>query len=199
MRYFYILTMIVAVWRCTPAQKEEASTDSTAAVEADSSEVFFASEQNDTTAGTVIGDEYVIKNQDGYISSPFDFNLDSATVLGLLGEETVIKSRYTPAGEDQVGSYEAYTFYEVEAGDTKMNFYDYGSKHYADIYTPALGLKNNIKVGMSKDDFLVAMSIDDQRAHDLNIFSINDFYGDMSFYFENDVLIRVRVDYEEGD
>jgi hypothetical protein len=195
-----IAFLTVVVTACTQPQKDTVPSDSTVVAELDSSEVFFSSEKNDTTTGHLVGTEYFIQSQQSYVSDPFDFTLDSSVVAQLLGPDVVITSRYTPGGEDEEGSYSDYTFYEVTAGDTRMSFYDYSGKHYADISTDALPLKNGIKVGMTKENFLFAMGIDDQNAHTADTFTINDDYGSiMSFYFVGDVLSNVIVNYEEGD
>src|ERR1041385_1835078 len=158
MRTFLSLILLSIAFGCSPSQKESGSVDSTSVAEGDSSEVFFASEANDTTAGHMVNDEYVLENQFRYISSPFDFNLDSATVMELLGPGTLITSQYTPPGEDQYGgAYEGFYYYDVMAGDTKLSFYSYSGKHHADINTPSLPLKNGVKIGMTKTDFLIAM------------------------------------------
>jgi hypothetical protein len=200
MKIFSPCLLIIVATACTTGQKETTSdADSTTQViEADSAERFFASERNDTTSGSMINGEYVLANQYSYISDPFDFSLDSATVAKLLGPDVEFTSHYSPAGEDEEGSWSEYTFYEVQAGDDKMSFYTYSGKHYADINTPAVPFKNGVKVGMTKTDFLLAMGIDDQIARDADTFTINDDYGSMSFYFSSDTLRNVYVSYEEG-
>ncbi|MEJ0030724.1 MAG: hypothetical protein WDO15_10300 [Bacteroidota bacterium] len=207
MKIFVPGLLIIVAIACTPAQTETTTADSTAAgftadgtqvIEADSAERFFTSERNDTTSGSMVNGEYVLANQYSYISDPFDFSLDSATVAELLGPDVEITSQYSPGGKDDEGSWSEYTFYEVKAGVNKMSFYTYSGKHYADVYTSALRFRNGVIVGMTKADFLSAMSIDDQVARDADTFTINDDYGSMSFYFTSDTLKNVYVNYEEG-
>jgi len=192
---------------CAPAQKETASNDTTA-VELDTTfagdEAVEDTEMYDADPGEVKadgrwnGDEYEIFNTEDYIVHPFNFSLDSATVQELLGEEAVITSRTTPAGEDDMGTYQGYTFYEVKAGETEMSFYSYSGKHYADVYTPKLVFSDGVVVGMTKAKFIETMGLAEDTS-EAKKFTINDDYGQMMFIFDGDRLANIYVSYEEGD
>ena len=204
--------IIGATYACAPTQSETTSNDTTA-VELDTAtiadnepaegdEPVEDAEMYDADPGEVNGrwngDEYEIFNTGGYITNPFSFTLDSATVQQLLGEEAVITSRSTPAGQDDMGAYDGYTFYEVKAGKTEMSFYSYSGKHYADVYTPKLEFNNGVVVGMTKAKFIEAMGLS-QDTMEAKKFTINDDYGQMMFIFDGDLLANVYVSYEEGD
>ena len=205
--------MIIGVaFGCAPAQTETASHDSTTVTTnsvaiSDNEDVEDASmydadpgEVQDTSGevGVLTGDEYEILHQSGLVSDPFDFSLDSAYLQEVLGEDAIITSSITPPGEDEEGTYDGYSFYEVSAGKTQMSFYSYSGKHYADIYTPALSVANGVAVGMTKQDFVDKMGLGED-AIKARKFTINDDYGSMSFFFADDKLTNIYVSYEEGD
>jgi hypothetical protein len=209
-KIFYVIAIGVA-YGCAPSQTETTSADSTnvtadsVALVADNDDeiiedagMYDADPGEVVAAGVLNGDQYDMTDQIGFVSDPFAFYLDSATVQELLGEEAVFTSHYTPAGEDEMGPYPGYSFYEVDAGETAMSFYSYSGKHSAKIYTPKLELKYGIKVGMTRADFLAALELPEEAAQ-ATTFTFNDDYGWMGFYFVEDTLRNIRVNYEEGD
>jgi hypothetical protein len=207
--------MIGALYACAPAQRETASTDTTA-VESDTVAIADNAENNseviedadmydadpgevsETEDGRLVGDTYEMFGQSYLIQNPFSFSLDSTSLMNLLGEDTEITSQSTPAGEDELGPYDGYTYYTVRSGETELNFYTYSGKHYGDIYTPLLEITYGIKVGMTKEEFLGSFSFPDE-AKKATRYTINDDYGTMSFFFEDEKLVRIYVNYEEGD
>lgn len=155
-------------------------------------------DQSDST-DVVEGGEFILTNQYSYISSPFGFSLDSASLVEILGEGVEITSVYTEGGEyEEGGSYPGYTYYEATFENNEVKFFDYSGKHWATIYTPLLPLKNDIKVGDTKESFIEKMEITNPNAIKADTFTINDDYGWMSFYFTDGVLTSVSVSYEEG-
>lgn len=199
---------------CSPTTTESASTADTTVAELDTTtfaetddappedaSMYDADPGDKAPTGKLDGDNYSIFAQSSMVSvsSPFDFSLDSASLMDLLGEETRIEATIAPPGEDEMGPYDGYTYYELKSGKTTLTFYSYSGKHTADIYTDKLTVGGGIAVGMSLDEFIEKMFLDEE-AKNARSFTINDDYGSMSFYFDTeDKLININVYYEEGD
>lgn len=204
-----LLVLAVAFIAACSSPKSETAVDSTnvapdtvslqASVETGTSEETSSSESQSEEAVETgrLNDsgEYMIANQPSYITDPFAFALDSATIMDLLGEETTIESTQAPGGDD----YEAYSFYRVKNGKTSLSFYSYSGKHFADIDTPLLPMRYDIVIGMAKAEFLEKMDLSGADAEGADVFTIDDDYGSLSFYFGEGKLVRVYVSYEEGD
>lgn len=144
---------------------------------------------------------FEIANQWSFISNPYDFELDTETVLNLLGEEARLKQENYEAGDDDYfGQYDAYSYYTIEGPGAEISFYSYPGKHYSTITTPVLPLKNNVRIGMSKINFINAMSIiSEDRLSTVTKFTLHDDYGYMFFLFRADSLNKIHIYYEEGD
>jgi hypothetical protein len=138
---------------------------------------------------------YVVQNQYSFISDPYDFSLDVATIEALLGEEAKTKVEEFEAGED----YDAYSYFTISWKDTEISFYDYPGKHFSHITSPLLPLKNGIKIGMTKDDFLKTMTFSHENALKTSLYRLTDDYGYMDFKFRADTLSLISAHYEEGD
>jgi hypothetical protein len=183
--------IILIMIGCTPVQKEEAiAQDSVATLPVDTL-------STPATAAEKVGNEYIIQDGYSYIVDPFAFSLDSAAIKEILGEDAIITVVETPGGEDEDGTYSAYSYYEVTSPDAKMSFYSYSGKHYADVTTSKIPFRNGVAVGMLKSDFITAMNLP-KEASKANTFTINDDYGSMSFDFDEEKLSRIYVNYEEG-
>ncbi len=186
---------------CAPAQQETASADSTVLAPdttTTSDEVDTSINEDAALQDADPGNVFVIEGGYNYISDPFEFSLDSATLQEMLGEDAVITSQSFPGGEDELGTYGAYSYYELAATGVKMSFYSYSGKHFADVDTSSVKFRNGVVVGMSKDEFIKAMSLPEE-ALEKDLFKIFDDYGQMSFTFVDNKLINVYVSYEEGD
>jgi hypothetical protein len=202
--------MVVLIIACAcSSPKSESVVDSTGvaadavapdtvALEASASALPIEADAEVGSGGLNSDGEYVITSEQSYIYAPFAFLLDSAAIMEILGEDATIEANYTPSAEDDEGRYEAYTFYRVKYGETSMSFYSYSGKHFADIKTPLLPMKYEIVVGMEKGVFLEKMSLSGEEAENADVFTINDDYGSMSFYFSEGKMTRVYVSYEEG-
>jgi hypothetical protein len=138
---------------------------------------------------------YEITTQPGFISDPFDFELNAETLKNLLGPQTQIMEQDFEGGED----YPAYTHITVTCADNELKFYSYSGKHFADINTSRLPLKKGIQIGISKASFLDKMELTGDDASYANTFKIYDSYGEMEFSFKADTLSHIYVSYEEGD
>lgn len=214
MNRIVIILIAMCVWACSPSATETtATTDSTTVtidsttlvaslddepVEEDAS--MYDADPGDTAPrGQLDGQKYEIYNQSYLVSNPFDTGLDSAALMDLLGEEAVITSTITEGGQDEMGPYDGYTFYELKYDKTEMSFYSYSGKHNADIYTNKITVANGIAVGMKLEDFIAQMELPEE-ARQATSFIINDDYGFMGFYFDHDGnLTSISVHYEEGD
>lgn len=144
---------------------------------------------------------FEIPNQWSFISDPYDFELDTETILNLLGEEARLTETKFEAGEDEYGgNYDAYSYYTIEGPGAEISFYSYPGNHNATITTPVLPLKNNVSIGMSKTDFINAMSIiSEDSLSTVTKFTLHDDYGYMYLLFRADTLNKIHVYYEEGD
>jgi hypothetical protein len=195
---------------CSTSQTETTANDSTA-LQLDTTELQFQNNDDTTDApapesvdGSLQGslDEngaYVIEGTYGYVSDPFGFSLDVESLQEILGEKMFVKRTDTEGGEDEDGQrYEGYTYYEVSYGETELSFYSYTGKHHASIVTPLLVMKNDIRIGTRRADFLENMSINDSSALGAKSFLLNDDYGSLRFTFEADTVSLIRVFYEEG-
>lgn len=141
-------------------------------------------------------EEYIVYDKEGFIYNPYDFPLEANVIEALLGNNVEINEKYVQSGEFDEG----YVFTQITYGDTKLSFYDYEGKHRAKITTPKLPLKNGIRIGMSKQNFIKAMKFDGDKAQQANLFTLEDEgYGTMSFYFSKDILYLIDGYYEEGD
>jgi len=174
-----IPTLIIATMiGCSPVQKEESSQDTTA-LPVDS-----------TSVVDDLGEEYVIEDGISYLTDPFDFSLDSASVQKLLGTAASFSVTKTPADEDQ--EIEAGSLYEVTAPGVKLTFATNSSKYHAEISTAKVPFKNGIVVGMSKNDFIKAMDLP-ADASKANAFGIYGDHGSMSFEFQKEKLSHIYV------
>jgi hypothetical protein len=145
---------------------------------------------------------YTITNNSLSVGDPFDFSLDTTTIRDLLGIVTFTTTEYPAGKDDYGGEYSAFTYYEAFSDKTTLSFYSYSGKHHADIYHPNLIIKNNIFVGITRQEFIDRMSLEGNGPYEAKVFTINDDYGSMSFYFDGDdkdALNRIYVYYEEGD
>jgi hypothetical protein len=141
-----------------------------------------------------------IPNQYSFVSDPYDFPLDAQTVADLLGEGAEIKEEQTEAGEYEDGTtYEAYSYYTIEGRHDKISFYSYPGKHFSTIKSALLPLKNDIKIGISKQDFITNMGFDGDSLMTVTLFRLSDDYGSMDFLFRADTLNTISAYYEEGD
>jgi hypothetical protein len=138
---------------------------------------------------------YLSQHQFSFISNPYDFSLDASTIENLLGEQAQTKTESFEGGED----YGPYTYTTITLGDNEISFYDYAGKHFSNITTPLLPLKNGIKIGMKKADFQTAMGFNGELTSTVNIFRLVDDYGNMDFSFRGDTLYLIYARYEEGD
>lgn len=136
-----------------------------------------------------------VSNQWAFISDPYDFSLDPDVIKELLGEEAQSKEEQYEAGED----YEAFSYYTVTYKDTELSFYSYPGKHFSSITTPLLQLKNGIRIGMTKQDFLKAMNFTGDSVRYATLFNLSDDYGYMEFRFRADTLNFIYANWEEGD
>ncbi|HEY0769080.1 MAG TPA: hypothetical protein VGD31_02010 [Sphingobacteriaceae bacterium] len=136
-----------------------------------------------------------VPNQWAFISDPYDFSLDTYSVRELLGDEVTEKVEEFEGGED----YDPYSFYTLTYGDTKLQFYSYPGKHFSTITTPLLPLKNEIKIGMTRSDFLKAMNFKGDSLSYATLFTRSDDYGYMNFRFRADTLNLIYASWEEGD
>jgi hypothetical protein len=137
---------------------------------------------------------YTSTRQDMFVSDPYDFYLDAHTIEELVGEKVKTEEKEFKGGDD----YDAYTYTTVEFGTTSISFYSYPGKHSCRITTPLLPLKDGIKVGMKKEDFLKTFSFDDDKAPTVSIYRLYADYGYMDFTFKEGVLETVYAFYEEG-
>ncbi len=193
---------------CSGSKNEVAEDSDTTILEADTTiqENSFMVSSDSTTydsalyvPGEIIEEKgefvYVVLNQYSFISDPYDFSLNTASIEDLLGEEAQTKVEEFEGGED----YSAYTYSTITFNDTEISFYDYPGKHFSNITTPLLPLKNGIKIGMKKEDFLQAMSFVDASATKAIVYRLVDDYGSMDFSFRADTLYLIYAHYEEGD
>ena len=134
-------------------------------------------------------------NQYSFIYSPYDFTLDSASVVTLLGENVVAKVEHVEGGED----YQPYSYFNISQGDTEISFYDYPGKHFCTVTTSRLPLKRGIVIGMKKESFLKAMEFASTNAKRADHYKLYDDYGYMDFKFQADTLAQFSAQYEEGD
>jgi len=198
------ISLSIAVVACSPPQSDS-KIDSTASTTTTPDATKLLSQRTSAPSPQDTISNYVITNQPDYISNPFEFSLDSLSLVNLLGPEVEIESVTTPAGEDELGPYPSFTHYDVSytdsTGTSKLAFYDYGGKHFGDISTPKLVCRNGIAVGMDKSAFLAAMDLSGNSMAQLaSTYTLNDDYGFMSFYFGDDgKLFGIYVSYEEGD
>lgn len=109
----------------------------------------------------------------------------------ILGLDAIFKVEAFEGGED----YEPYSVCRLTYGETQCMEYSYSGMHEAYIDTPLLPLKHNIKVGMTKKEFLEKMQLKDVAA---NEFELTDDYGSVSFVFVDNVLMRIIFYYEYG-
>jgi hypothetical protein len=138
---------------------------------------------------------YLSSHQFSFISDPYDFSLTTSTIEGLLGEKAETKSQDFEGGED----YGPYSYYTITFEDTEISFYDYSGKHFSNITTPLLPLRNGIKIGMKKPNFQTAMGFTDANASQATVYRLTDDYGEMDFFFRADTLYLIYARYEEGD
>jgi hypothetical protein len=138
---------------------------------------------------------YTISNEYSFVSSPYDFDLNSATIESMLGAQAKTSVEEVEGGDD----YDAYSISTVTFKDSKISFYSYPGKHSADIYTDLLPFKNGIKVGMTKQEFMKAMAIGGEDALKATVYELTDDYGYVKFSFRDDKLHNIYVTYEEGD
>jgi hypothetical protein len=146
---------------------------------------------------TIKGEDTImeVSNQWSFISDPYDFSLDVATIQSLLGEEARSKEDNYEGGED----YGPYSYYTINYEDSEISFYSYPGKHFSTITTALLPLKRGIKIGMSKSDFLTAMNFAGESTNHVTLFRLFDDYGSMDFRFRADTLNLISASYEEGD
>jgi hypothetical protein len=209
MKALQFCTLFFVVVSCTaPPKQESISTyDSTKIADSAVSITRVANESEEPTA--VLSQSIVekdgellleIPNQYSFISDPYDFPLDPQSIADLLGEGAEIKEEKTEAGEDEEGgTYEAYSYYTIEGLTDKISFYSYPGKHFATIKSALLPLKNSIKVGISKQDFLDNMNIRGDSLMTVTLFRLSDDYGSIDFIFRADTLNTIAAYYEEGD
>lgn len=193
---------------CSGSKNESAENNDTTTLETDTvlqentSTVSIVTTTNDSAlyvAGELQEEKgefvYVSSNQYSFISDPYDFSLSAASIEELLGGEAETKVEEFEGGED----YSAYTYSTITFNDTKISFYDYPGKHFSTITTPLLPLKNGIKIGMKKDDFLQALGFLDSNAPKATVYRLEDDYGSIDFSFRADTLYLIYAYYEEGD
>jgi hypothetical protein len=143
-----------------------------------------------------VGGKMVYSSEDySFLSDPYGFPLDASTIENLLGEKAETKVQEFEGGED----YSAYTYSTITFEDSEISFYSYSGKHSSTIRTPLLPLKNEVMIGMKKEDFLTAMSYDDVNTSEANVFRLFNDYGSMNFSFQADTLYLIHAYYEEGD
>jgi hypothetical protein len=205
MKQTTVFALIIILVACTPSGKanENSSVDSFTAV-ADTISTPVLTAANEEKQVTIITGGLTIKgadtildvqNQWSFISDPYDFSLDVATIKDLLGEGAVSTEENFEGGED----YGPYSYYTVKDGETEIKFYDYPGKHFSTITTPLLPLKNRIRIGMSKVAFLNAMNFASDSTSHANLFRLSDDYGSMEFRFRADTLNMIYAYWEEGD
>lgn len=152
-----------------------------------------------STEGDYLMDEkgetvYVSPNQYSFISDPYDFSLDASTIENMLGEGAEKEVEEFEGGED----YGPYKYTTITYQTTSIGFYNFDGKHFSTIDTPLLPLKNGIKIGMKKEDFITAMGFD-VNASQATLYRLVDDYGHMDFTFRMDTLSLIYAHYEEGD
>jgi hypothetical protein len=209
--YRFTVILFFFLTRCTPSPQSATSTvsdssghttDTQANIDTMTSRIIVNQEEvlNDSlTSGQLTEEDgelvFEITDRTGFISDPFAFSLDAEEIKQLLGSEANSTIEKFEASQD----HDAYTVSTITFGNSKINFHSFSGKHSADIYTSLLPLKNNVIIGMSKEAFVKAFSLNDEEALQVNKFNIVDSYGSMEFLFSADTLSRVKIYYEEGD
>ncbi|WP_190810373.1 hypothetical protein [Flagellimonas sp. S3867] len=130
-----------------------------------------------------------------FLYHPYDFDLEISKLKKILGEEATVSIQMVEANEYD----EEYSIHTVSYTETKLVFYDFEGKHSATITTPLLPLINGIKVGMTQEDFIKTIKLEEKEAPKTNVYSIFDDYGAMDFSFRADTLYLIKGYYEEGD
>jgi hypothetical protein len=205
MKYLQVFAVAILAVACTPPDNKEAITNDSTVVGPDTiatpvvAATSVVEEREIILDGglTIKGEDTVIdvSNQWAFISDPYDFSLDVSTIKELLGEQAEFKEENFEGGED----YEPYSYYTVTYNESKISFYSYPGKHFSTINTPLLPLKNGIKIGMAKRDFLSAMNFTGDSISHVTLFRLFDDYGSMEFRFRADTLNVISAYYEEGD
>jgi hypothetical protein len=197
MKLLNILIVATLAAACTPGSKDQAIADSTAVVADTIATPVIAAATIVEEPITMLAGELTIKGEDtimdvsnqwSFISDPYDFSLDVATIQGLLGDEAKSKEENYEGGED----YDPYSYYTINYKDSEISFYSYPGKHFSTM-------KRGIKIGMSKNEFLTAMNFAGDSASHVTLFRLFDDYGSMDFRFRADTLNLISASYEEGD
>jgi hypothetical protein len=178
-----ILVLILSACTSTPKQEQVANVDTLAKQ---------IEPQNISTTNTpevnapIVSGEYLVEDTVVVIAIPtllaipdifaFSVNSEKENLVNLLGKTAKYKEEKFPGGED----FEPYTVSYLTFGETELMEYSYGGMHSAYIDTPLLSLKEDIKVGMEKDEFLQKFKLPSLNE---NVFVIRDEYGSVTFNF----------------
>jgi hypothetical protein len=196
----YLLTLLACL-ACNTSKKEVViKSDSTDVVKDSAKAVVVTTEEQVVVRSGELKEEkgefvYTIANDYSFVSSPYDFDLSATTIESMLGPEAKTSVEEFEGGED----YDAYSITTITFKDSKISFYSFAGKHFADIYTDLLPFRNGIKVGMTKQDFIKAMALEGEDALKATTYEMLDDYGSMKFSFRDDKLYNIYVSYEEGD
>jgi hypothetical protein len=191
--------LILSACTSTPKQEQVANVDTLAKQ---------TEPQNISTTNTpevnapIVSGEYLVEDTVVVIAMPtllaipdifaFSVNSEKENLANLLGKTAKYKEEKFPGGED----FEPYTVSYLTFGETELMEYSYGGMHSAYIDTPLLSLKEDIKVGMEKDEFLQKFKLPSLNE---NVFVIRDEYGSVTFNFFNGTLKGISFYYEYGD
>jgi hypothetical protein len=194
-----ILGLILSACTGTPKQEQVANVDTVAQ---QIEQPTISTVETAEVKAPIISGEYLVEDTIVVIGMPtllsipdifaFSVNSEKENFVNLLGKTAKYREENFPGGED----FEPYTVSYLTFGETELMEYSYGGMHSAYIDTPLLSLKEGIKVGMTKDEFLQKFKL---PALSENIFVIRDEYGSVTFNFLKGTLKSISFYYEYGD
>lgn len=201
MNYQRVVVLVLILSACTGTPKQEQVVNVDTVVQKVEQQTISTIEIQEVKAPIVSG-EYLVEDTLVIIGMPtllsipdifaFSVNSEKENLINLLGNTAKYKEEKFPGGED----FEPYTVSYLTFGETELMEYSYGGMHSAYIDTPLLSLKEGIKVGMTKDEFLQKFKLPSLNQ---NIFVIRDEYGSVTFDFLKGTLKGISFYYEYGD